>query len=189
MAETPLRLLPNMVDMNKSGKNSEGTVYVYLTTRGANISLERQNIRLRDGIALNFYSDDGDGYDDRDDLIFQGEVHYSAAQGWYAQVPWDAIKNLSEIRWIRTIGRTQWAGQWFARQRAPGISRNQTESASNPVNHSFPVVSFILPVCSGIATTIQSVPGPGQRRLRETVRPIRHLPHLNAVGEESWLRP
>ncbi len=97
MTETPLRLLPIIVDMNRSGKSSEGTVYVYLTTRGTTISLERQHIRLRDGMILNFYSDDGDGYGNRDDLVFQGKVHYSEAQGWYAQVPWNAIKNLSEI--------------------------------------------------------------------------------------------
>lgn len=36
---------------------------------------------------------------------------------------------------------------------------------------------------------VPSPSGSRQGRLRETVRPTRHLPHLNALGEETWLRP
>ncbi len=89
--------LPILVDMNRSGRSSGGTVYVYLTISATTISLARQNLQLYDGMVLSCYSDDGDGFGNRDDLVFRGEVHYSEARGWYAQVSWDEIKHLSEI--------------------------------------------------------------------------------------------
>ena len=96
-ADMPAEALPIPVDLNRSGRSAEGTVYVFLTTRGARISLAKQGIELRDGMILNFYDEDVNSHGDRDDLVFQGEVHYSESQGWYACVQSEAIKNLSEV--------------------------------------------------------------------------------------------
>lgn len=64
---------------------------IRLTTKGTTEDLRRLGINLFDGLPLTFYMDDADDQGNRDDLLIDGTVHFSAEdQCWVAKVAWDA---------------------------------------------------------------------------------------------------
>lgn len=63
---------------NPAGRN-------YLTQIGTRRDIDKTGLELREGMVVDFYDQDGDGEGNRDDLLFEGTVHYdSGKQSWYA---------------------------------------------------------------------------------------------------------
>jgi hypothetical protein len=70
-----------------------------LTCAGTLQDLERQAIRLQEGLALTFYTDDADDEGKPDELRAEGVVHYDPAQQcWVATIDWAALRHASEER-------------------------------------------------------------------------------------------
>ncbi len=68
-----------------------------LTCAGTWQDLERQQIELRDGLRLPFYTDDADDDGNPDELLVDGVVHYdSVGQVWVATVDWQAVRHTSD---------------------------------------------------------------------------------------------
>ena len=124
MTDLPSGTLPIVVDTNRSAVNEQGVTRIYLSTRGTRISLARQGIHLGEGMILHMYSDDADVNGQRDDLVFEGVVHWSTWNGgqWAADVALGQFRSLSEAlrdpeHWARTV---DWAEvlntekAWFA---------------------------------------------------------------------------
>ena len=59
----------------------------YLKQLGTIESLQKANVVLQEGLTLSFYCDDANNSGQRDDLYFEGEIHFDAeSQSWYAIV-------------------------------------------------------------------------------------------------------
>jgi hypothetical protein len=68
-----------------------------LTCAGTLRDLERQGIRLRDGLILSLYTDDADDRGRPDELRAEGVVHYDeAGQCWVASVDWGDLRHASD---------------------------------------------------------------------------------------------
>ena len=68
-----------------------------LTCAGTYSDLERTGIRLEEGLALTFYTDDGDDDGRPDDLLVDGIVHYDPDEEyWTAEVDWNSLRHVSE---------------------------------------------------------------------------------------------
>lgn len=78
-------------------QNLDDSNRLRLTCAGTRRDLERQNIALREGLTLTFYTDDADDQGRPDVLLAEGVVHYDAeANCWVAAVNWDAIRHASD---------------------------------------------------------------------------------------------
>jgi hypothetical protein len=68
-----------------------------LTSAGTLDDLARQGIRLEEGRALTFYTDDADDQGRPDEMLVEGVVHYDdGEQCWVAAVDWAALRHASE---------------------------------------------------------------------------------------------
>src|SRR5437870_3528336 len=68
-----------------------------LTCAGTLRDLERQAIRLREGLVLSLCTDDEDDQGQSDELRAEGVVHYDAeGQCWVATIDWAAIRHASD---------------------------------------------------------------------------------------------
>ena len=68
-----------------------------LTCAGTLRDLERQGIRLREGLVLIFYTDDADDCDRPDELWAEGVVHYDDEQRcWVASIDWGDLHHASD---------------------------------------------------------------------------------------------
>lgn len=84
---------PILVDLNKNSGER-----ILLTCVGTLRDLERQNIKLENGLRLWFYDSDVDKYGSTDNLIFEGIVKFDEElQNWVAEVNWNEIKNMSRL--------------------------------------------------------------------------------------------
>lgn len=71
---------------------------IRLTTKGTAEDLRRLGIELSEGLPLTFYMDDADDQGNRDDLLVDGTVHFSAeVQCWVAKVNWDSVYHVSDL--------------------------------------------------------------------------------------------
>ncbi|HEX8200699.1 MAG TPA: hypothetical protein VF590_09445 [Isosphaeraceae bacterium] len=68
-----------------------------LTSAGTIRDLERQEIRLQEGLALTFYTDDADDPGRPDELRAEGVVHYDdEGRCWVAKIDWTALRHASD---------------------------------------------------------------------------------------------
>lgn len=83
-------------DLNK-WEEVEGQFRVILTTRGTHEDLQKHGLTLKEGMTLDFWTDDGDAEGNSDPLYFQGVVTYDPkANCWTAAVNPEAIHHASE---------------------------------------------------------------------------------------------
>lgn len=74
-----------------------------LTCDGTLQDLARQGIRLREGLALTFYTDDADDEGRPDELRAEGLVQYDKDHDlWVATVDWGAVRHASDGASSRT---------------------------------------------------------------------------------------
>ena len=67
-----------------------------LTCAGTRRDLDRQGIRLQQGMALTLYADDANDAGQPDPLATEGIVQYNEAeQCWVAEIDWQAIRHAS----------------------------------------------------------------------------------------------
>jgi len=60
--------------------------------------LEKYDIKLEEGLVLDFYSDDANDEGEPDELRVEGTVHYNEAlKCWVAAIDWNAIRHASEM--------------------------------------------------------------------------------------------
>jgi hypothetical protein len=65
-----------------------------LTCAGMLRDLERQGIRLQEGLALTFYTDDADDLGRPDELRAEGVVHHDDEDRcWVATIDWTALRH------------------------------------------------------------------------------------------------
>jgi hypothetical protein len=77
----------NLDDANRLRLNCVGTLQ----------DLERQGVRLTDGLIVTFYTDDADDRGQPDEMRAEGVVHYDAVQScWVAEVDWNNIWHASD---------------------------------------------------------------------------------------------
>jgi hypothetical protein len=68
-----------------------------LTCAGTRRDLERQEVELREGMVLTFYTDDANDEGRPDELLAEGVVHFDNAEKcWVATIDWNAIRHASE---------------------------------------------------------------------------------------------
>src|SRR4051812_27976050 len=68
-----------------------------LTCAGTLRDLERQGIRLQEGLVLTLYTDDADDQGRPDELRVEGVVHYDESERcWVASVDWGALRHASD---------------------------------------------------------------------------------------------
>jgi hypothetical protein len=68
-----------------------------LTCAGTFSDLERQGVRLRDGLVLVLYTDDADDHGRPDELRVEGVVSYDDEQRcWVAAIDWDDLRHASD---------------------------------------------------------------------------------------------
>jgi hypothetical protein len=68
-----------------------------LTSAGTLEDLENQEIELKEGLSLTFYTDDADDHGQPDELRVEGSTHYNEdEQCWVASINWSAIRHASE---------------------------------------------------------------------------------------------
>ena len=85
-------------DLNK-WEEVNGEFRVILTTMGTHQDLRKYGISLKEGLALDFWMDNGDDEGNLDPLYFNGIVHYDASgQNWVAVVDHENIHNASELK-------------------------------------------------------------------------------------------
>lgn len=76
-----------------------------LTCAGTLRDLERQGIRLRDGLVLTLYTDDADDQGHPNELRADGIVSYNDDERcWVAAIDWDALRHASDEE-VRSFGR------------------------------------------------------------------------------------
>jgi hypothetical protein len=76
-----------------------------LVCAGTRRDLERQQIHLREGMALTLYTDDADDAGQPDELLADGVVQYNEQEKcWVAAIDWQAIRHRSEQ--VRGTGGT-----------------------------------------------------------------------------------
>jgi len=68
-----------------------------LTCAGTLEELKNQEIELKEGMLLTFYTDDVDDHGQPDELLTEGTMHYNGdEQYWVASIDWSAIRHASE---------------------------------------------------------------------------------------------
>lgn len=68
-----------------------------LTCAGTWQDLDSAGVRLQEGLALTFYTDDADDQGRPDELRVNGIVHYDEnAQHWVAAVDWNTLRHASD---------------------------------------------------------------------------------------------
>jgi hypothetical protein len=68
-----------------------------LTCVGTLQDLERQGVRLTDGLVVTLYTDDLDDHGQPDEMRAQGVVHYDEAQQcWVAELDWNGLRHASD---------------------------------------------------------------------------------------------
>ena len=68
-----------------------------LTCAGTLQDLERQSLRLQEGLVLTFYTDDEDRQGKPDELRVDGTVHFDREENsWVAAVDWTALRHASD---------------------------------------------------------------------------------------------
>jgi hypothetical protein len=77
---------------NPKGRN-------YFKQRGTLADIERTGLKLQEGLIVHFYCADGDGQNNRDDLLFEGTVHFDSDKDqWYAIIDQNSYRHESELR-------------------------------------------------------------------------------------------
>ena len=70
---------------------------IRLTCAGTLADLSRQQIELRDGMAVTLYTDDADDAGQPDELLADGVVRYHGEEKcWVAEVDWSALRHNSD---------------------------------------------------------------------------------------------
>jgi hypothetical protein len=86
----PLRVYADFQNLDDANR-------LRLTCSGTRRDLERQGIRLREGLLLTFYTDDADDLGQPDELRGGGIVYYNQDEEcWVAAVDWDAVRHASD---------------------------------------------------------------------------------------------
>jgi hypothetical protein len=67
-------------------------------TIGSFEDLKLAGITPEEGLRLKFYNDDADDAGNRDDLFFEGTIHFSQSRGWGASVDPESFRAESEER-------------------------------------------------------------------------------------------
>jgi hypothetical protein len=68
-----------------------------LTCAGTRRDLERQGLKLSEGMRLTLYTDDATDDGQADELLADGVVHFNEAENcWVAAIDWQAIRHASE---------------------------------------------------------------------------------------------
>ncbi len=78
-------------------QNLDAAQRLRLTCVGTQSDLERQGIRLQEGLVLTLYTDDEDDHGQPDELRAEGVVQYNEnEQCWVATIDWNAIRHASD---------------------------------------------------------------------------------------------
>jgi hypothetical protein len=68
-----------------------------LTCAGTHRDLDRQGIRLQEGLVLTLYTDDADDHGRPDEMRAEGVVHYDDVERcWVAAIDWDSLRHASD---------------------------------------------------------------------------------------------
>src|SRR5262245_52428691 len=79
--------------------NADDRSQLRLNCVGTEEDLARQQIELREGLAITLYADDLDDRGNADELTVDGVVHYSDDERcWVATIDWNAIHHVSEVK-------------------------------------------------------------------------------------------
>jgi hypothetical protein len=77
--------------------NADSQGRIRLNCIGTMEDLSRQNVQLREGLALTLYTDDLDDKGRLDELLAEGVVSFSEEEHcWVAAIDWDAIRHASD---------------------------------------------------------------------------------------------
>jgi hypothetical protein len=78
-------------------QNADAKGRLRLNAAGTLDDLARQKVQLRDGLVLDFYSDDTDDDGAADELRVAGRVEFSRdEQVWVAAIDWAAVRHASD---------------------------------------------------------------------------------------------
>ena len=78
-------------------QNLDDSHRLRLTCAGTLRDLERQGLRLHEGLVLTFYTDDADDQGRPDELRADGVVHYDEeGRNWVATIDWSALRHASD---------------------------------------------------------------------------------------------
>jgi hypothetical protein len=70
-----------------------------LTCAGTRQDLERQGVKLWEGLPLTLYTDDATDEGQPDQLLADGLVQYNEAEKcWVAAIDWSAIRHASDLK-------------------------------------------------------------------------------------------
>ena len=70
---------------------------IRLNCAGTLRDLEREGIRLQDGLVLTLYTDDADDDGLADELMAEGIVRFDEAEGcWIAEIDWSELRHASD---------------------------------------------------------------------------------------------
>lgn len=121
------------VDFNAGGRWGSNPEYgiVYLTKRGTQRDLQRQQIQLVDGMRLRMFDCDLDENGHHDDIVAEGVVHFDKPRGeWYALFPVTGPTHVSDAR----KAPNHWAVDvdWPAVHHAVGFCMNSQPPSSAP---------------------------------------------------------
>jgi len=86
------------LDLNSGGKVGNSYV-VTLDKQGTVADLQKNGMALREGVILDFWSDDGDDNGNPDPLLFQGTVKFdTVVNQWVAIVDWNGFMHASDLK-------------------------------------------------------------------------------------------
>jgi hypothetical protein len=86
-------------------QNLDDTNRIRMTCAGTLQDLERQGVRLREGLVLTLSTDDADDRGRPDELRAEDVVHYDEVQGcWVAEIDWSELRHASDET-IQNAGR------------------------------------------------------------------------------------
>ena len=78
--------------------NVDGGGRTYLEKIGTLSDIKRTGLKLEEGLIVHFYRPNSDGENNRDDLLFEGTVHFDAEKDqWYAMVDQRSYRRESEF--------------------------------------------------------------------------------------------
>ena len=70
----------------------------YIKQIGTKRDIDLSDIKLKEGMRLNFYCDDADDAGKRDDLYFEGVIHFdSEKQQWYVLIDERTYHHASDL--------------------------------------------------------------------------------------------
>ena len=85
-------------DLNSGGKVDDSYI-VTLNNRDIVTDLKKSGTALREGMILDFWSDDGDENGNPDPLLFQGIVQFdTVVNQWVAIVDWNKFIHASDLK-------------------------------------------------------------------------------------------